>query len=297
MSSRSTSGVTIAFLGVGQMGLPMASRLISAGFSVRAWNRSPERLSELVALGGTGAQTPAQAVSGATVVITMLSDGPTTDAVAHGAEGALATLSTGAIWLQMGTIGVEWTERLGRSVTAAGALYVDAPVSGSVGPATAGNLVILASGPDEAQGVATPIFAAMGSHTFWLGAAGAGSRTKLVLNNWLVDLVEMVAETLKFSEALGLDPRKVIEMLADAPIGSPYAVAKARSMLDGDFTANFALKYALKDALLTLETARGVNEDLPLTESLIGTWQRAVADGAGDLDLSVVYRYAGRRGG
>jgi 3-hydroxyisobutyrate dehydrogenase len=293
MSNRNTSNVSIAFLGVGAMGTPMASRLLSAGFAVQVWNRSTERIKALAQLGASETSTPAQAVSGADVVITMLPDGPATDSVAHGPEGALATLSRGAIWLQMGTIGVAWTERLGKSVTETGAMYVDAPVSGSVGPASTGQLVILASGPDEARSVADPIFATLGSHTFWLGAAGAGSRAKLVLNNWLVDLVEMVAETLKFSEALGLDPQKVIEMLDDSPIGSPYGVAKARSMLDGDFSSNFALKYALKDALLTLEAARGVNDDLPLTESLIPTWRRAVADGAGDSDVSVIYRYVG----
>jgi 3-hydroxyisobutyrate dehydrogenase len=291
MSNQTTSNVTIAFLGVGEMGTPMASRLISAGFGVRVWNRSTERLKALVQLGATEASTPGHAVSGADVVITMLPDGPVTQSVATGPDGVLANLTSGQIWLQMGTIGLEWTERLGKSAADRGAIFVDSPVSGSVGPATSGQLVILASGPDEAQAVVNPIFAALGSHTFWLGAAGAGSRAKLVLNNWLVDLVEMVAESLKFSEALGLDPQKVVEMLADAPIGSPYGVAKARSMLAGDFTSNFSLKYALKDALLTLEAARSVNEDLVLTESLIGNWQRAVDDGAGDLDVSVIYRY------
>jgi 3-hydroxyisobutyrate dehydrogenase len=137
------------------------------------------------------------------------------------------------------------------------------------------------------------VFDVLGHHTFWLGDAGAGSRAKLVLNNWLVDLVEMVAETLKVTEALGLDPQVIVDILADAPTGSPYAVAKARSMLDGDFTSNFALKHAVKDAGLALEAARGVHEELPLTASLISTWQRAVDDGAGDLDLSIVYRYVG----
>jgi len=291
MSSQGTNDVTIAFLGLGQMGMPMATRLLSAGYRVQVWNRSTERVNELVALGAVGASTPSHAVSDAHVVITMLADGPATDAAAHGANGALATLGPGAIWLQMGTIGLDWTDRVRHSVEAAGAVYVDAPVSGSVGPAASGQLVILASGPDEVRAAVTPIFGALGRHTFWLGAAGAGSRAKLVLNNWLVDLVEMVAESLKLSEALGLDPREIVEILADAPLGSPYGVTKARSMLDGDFTPNFSLKYALKDALLTLEAARGVSLDLPLTESLIATWQGAVADGAGDLDLSVIYRY------
>ena len=292
MNNRKANDVTIAFLGVGQMGTPMASRLISAGFNVRVWNRSKERVKGLVQLGGTEASTPAVAAAGADVVITMLPDGPSIETVMRGAEGALDTQTSGTVWLQMGSIGIEWTERLRRSATDAGVHFVDAPVSGSVTPATTGQLIILASGPESAHRVADPIFAALGHDTFWLGAAGAGSRAKLVLNNWLVDLVEMVAETLKLSEALGLDPRVIVDILDDAPIGSPYAVAKARSMLDGDFTSNFALKHAVKDALLTLDAAHDIDRKLPLTESLIANWQRAVADGAGDLDLSVAYRYA-----
>jgi 3-hydroxyisobutyrate dehydrogenase len=269
----------------------MASRLVSAGFNVRVWNRSKERLKGLVELGAVEAMSPASAVAGVDVVITMLPDGPTVDKVMLGVDGGLAGMTRGAIWLQMGTIGVEWTERLQSEANREGAQFVDAPVSGSVQPAVAGELLILASGPDLARPLANAVFEAMGRQTFWLGDVGAGSRAKLVLNNWLVDLVEMVAETLRLSEALGLDPRVIVEILADAPIGSPYAVNKARSMLEGDFASNFALKHAVKDALLTLEAARDLNRTLPLTESLIANWQRALADGAGDLDVSVAYRY------
>jgi 3-hydroxyisobutyrate dehydrogenase len=284
-------GPRVAFLGTGAMGTPMASRLLAAGLSVRVWNRSKERLVGLVELGGVAAQTPALAVHGADVVITMLPDGAATHDVMRGSEGAASTLSNGAVWLQMGTIGIEWTERLRAVAASAGARFVDAPVSGSVQPASKGELIILASGPDDARAVAQSVFDIVGRHTYWLGTAGAGSRAKLVLNNWLVDLVEMVAETLKVSEALGLDPALVVDILSDAPIGSPYAVAKARTMLNGDFTSNFALKHAFKDAGLALDAAHDVKVELPLTESLISSWQRAVDDGAGDLDLSVIYRY------
>ncbi len=292
MENEKTNSATIAFLGTGQMGTPMASRLINAGFNVRVWNRSIERVQGLVQLGGIAASTPAEAAKGADIVITMLPDGPTVETVIDGENGALATMTRGATWLQMGTIGIEWTARLDVRATQAGVLFVDAPVSGSVAPATAGELLILASGPLTAQPVAALAFAAMGRETFWLGAAGAGSRVKLILNNWLVDLVEMVVETLTITEALGLDPRVIIDILADAPIGSPYAVSKARSMLEGDFSTNFALKHALKDAELALDAAKSVDHELALTASLISSWQRAVDNGAGDLDLSAVYRFA-----
>ncbi len=292
MEKERTNNLTIAFLGTGQMGTPMASRLIAAGFNVRVWNRSIERLEGLVQLGGIEATTPAEAASGADVVITMLPDGPTIETVIDGEDGAFTTMARGALWLQMGTIGIEWTARLGVRAMQAGVLFVDAPVSGSVAPATTGELLILASGPLAAQPVATRALDAMGRQTFWLGAAGAGSRAKLILNNWLVDLVEMVVETLTITEALGLDPRIIVDILADAPIGSPYAVSKARSMLEGDFTTNFALKHAVKDAELALDAAKSVDHELALTASLISSWQRAVDNGAGDLDLSAVYRFA-----
>jgi 3-hydroxyisobutyrate dehydrogenase len=291
MTTGHENEVTIAFLGLGHMGTPMASRLIDAGFRVRVWNRSKTRIEELVQRGGIEATTPSDAATGAEVVITMLPDGEATQDVMAGPDGAFSTMAQGALWLQMGTIGIEWTERLRKSSVDREVLFVDAPVSGSVVPASQGQLLILASGPTRSHGLAERVFRVLGHHTFWLGDAGAGSRAKLVLNNWLVDLVELTAETLHVSKALGLDPRDIINVLADAPIGSPYAVAKASSMLDGDFTSNFALKYAMKDASLALDAAHGVDVELSLTSSLIASWQRALADGAGDLDLSVIYRY------
>ncbi|MFZ0769756.1 MAG: NAD(P)-dependent oxidoreductase, partial [Acidimicrobiales bacterium] len=195
--------------------------------------------------------------------------------------------------LQMSSVGVVWAEKLGTLAAKHGVTYVDAPVSGSTGPAKSGTLIILASGPDESHDVVAPVFDALGKETVWLGAAGSGSKAKLVLNNWLVDLIEMTAETVHFSAGLGLDPLVVVKLLEDAPIGSPYAVAKARSMLSGDFTSQFALRLALKDAKLSLEAARAANVELRLTESLIESWQRVVDNGRGNDDVSVVFAEEG----
>jgi 3-hydroxyisobutyrate dehydrogenase len=285
---------TVSFLGAGQMGTPMASRLLNAGFNVRAWNRTIARVAPLVDLGATAAATPAEAAQGADVLVTMLPDGPTIESVVGGEDGALAALTHDAVWIQMSTVGAEWADRLKALADSSGVAFVDAPVSGSAPAAQSGQLIILASGPREVRDVAAPVLDAMGRETFWLGDAGAGSRTKLVLNNWLVDLVEMTVENLRFARDLGLDPRRVVEILADAPIGSPYAVAKAASMLDGDFTTNFALKHAVKDASLALDAARDLAHELTLTASFIDSWSDAITKGAGDLDLSSVYAYAAK---
>jgi 3-hydroxyisobutyrate dehydrogenase len=270
----------------------MATRLLEAGFVVRVWNRSPKRVTALVKLGAIATSSPAEAATGADVLVTMLPDGPLVEAAVTGSKGALETLRSGALWLQMSSIGVEWTAQLEELADAKGVVFMDAPVSGSVGPATDGTLLILASGSEKVRDEATPVLDAMGRRTMWLGEAGAGSKAKLILNNWLVGLVESMAETLHFSEALGINPELIIELLDDAPIGSPYAVAKARGMLAGEFAPSFALKLALKDADLAVASARDVGVDLLVTNSFIKAWHRAVDNGLGDDDLSVVYSNA-----
>src|SRR5262249_30862011 len=148
-----------------------------AGFAVRAWNRTREKAEPLAADGAEVAGTPAEAADGADVVLTMLADGETVERVMTDG-GALAALPAGALWIQSSTVGVEATERLAALAAGRGVVFVDAPVLGTKQPAEDGKLVILASGPDEAQGRCTPIFEAIGQRTMWLGEAGLGTKLK-----------------------------------------------------------------------------------------------------------------------
>ena len=305
----STSQPVIAFLGLGRMGRPMAMNLVRAGFHVRVWNRTLGKTSDFAAVGGVPAATPADATRGADVVITMLTDGPAVRAAMSGAgpEGGLAAAHKGQIWVQMSTVGQAWTNSLADDAAAHRVSFVDAPVSGSEGPATSGDLVILASGPSGPSGPSgatgpdgagvrdtlAPVFAALGRSTVWLGDAGAGTSAKLVLNNLLVDLVEVTAEALTFAKGLDLDPAAVVELIGQTPLGSPYTVQKARTMLAGDFRPAFALKHAVKDAGLAVDAARASDTRLALTEALLPSWRSAESSGHADDDLSVVYA-AGR---
>ncbi|HME65987.1 MAG TPA: NAD-binding protein, partial [Streptosporangiaceae bacterium] len=167
-----------------------------------------------------------------------------------------------------------------------GVHFFDAPVSGSQGPAQAGELTVLASGPHWMADDVAPVFGALGRATAWLGSAGNGTRAKLVLNNWLTTMTEMTAETLSFAGDLGLDPAAIVDLLESTPLGSPYAVQKARTMLAGDFTPAFALKHALKDAELA---AQAGGTELTLTSALLPRWRRAAASGHADDDLAVIY--------
>jgi len=278
----------IAFLGIGRMGQPMAANLARAGLRVQAWNRTASRAAALIPDGATVGGSPAAAAEGAGVIITMLADGAATEHAATGPDGFL-TAAAGAIWVQMATIGTEWTARLADAAARHGVTFVDAPVSGSQGPAEAGQLVILASGPARAHDVLVPVFAALGRATVWLGPAGDGTRAKLVLNSWLADITETTAETLTFARRLGLDPAVVVGLLEQTPLGSPYAIQKARTMLAGDFAPAFALKNALKDAELAAQAAQEAGAELTVTSALLPRWRRAAAGGHADDDLAAIY--------
>jgi 3-hydroxyisobutyrate dehydrogenase len=283
-----TAAPVIAFLGTGRMGGPMAANLARAGFAVRAWDRTASRAAALIEEGATVAASPAEAIQGAGILITMLADGPATEQALRGPDGQL-DLAPGLIWIQMATIGLEWTQRFVNTATRYQLSFFDAPVSGSQGPAEAGELIILASGPQWLREAVDPVFAALGRATVWLGPAGHGTRAKLVLNNWLADLTEMTAETLAFARQLGLDPAAIVDLLDSTPLGSPYAVQKARTMLAGDFTPAFALKHALKDADLAAQAAQASGAELSLTDALLPRWRRAAASGHADDDLAAIY--------
>lgn len=272
---------TVAVLGTGNMGAPIARNLLRAGFTVRVWNRTPAKAEPLVADGATYAPQPAAAVAGADVVITMLADG---GAVEH--VMADARLSPGTVWLQMSTVGVEWTDRLAASAAGRGVAFVDAPVSGSSEPAEKGELVILASGAGPVRARVEPIFDVLGRQTLWLAHIGDGSRLKLVLNNWLAVLVEGMAETLTLSTTLGLDPHLFVGTIAGGPLASPYAVAKGDAMLDARFEPGFPLRHAAKDATLARDAAQDRGLALPLTAALLRRWQDAIALGHGDDDVA-----------
>jgi 3-hydroxyisobutyrate dehydrogenase len=278
----------IAFLGTGRMGGPMAANLARAGFEVRAWDRTASHAAALAGDGATAAASPAEAVRGAGILITMLADGPATEQVWNGPDG-LSAAGPGLIWVQMATVGLEWTQRFANTAARYGVHFFDAPVSGSQGPAQAGELTILASGPHWMAEAVTPMFEVLGRATTWLGPAGNGTRAKLVLNNWLADITETTAETLSFARQLGLDPAAIVDLLESTPLGSPYAMQKARTMLAGDFTPAFALKHALKDADLAAQAAQESGAELTLTSALLPRWRRAAASGHADDDLAAIY--------
>ncbi len=274
----------VAVLGLGTMGQGMAHSLLRAGFGVDVWNRSPEAAARLAADGAVAHEDPAAAVAQAGVVITMVADAAAVEDVAFG-QGALAAARPSAVWAQMSTIGVDAIARLAARAARErpDVRFVDAPVSGTRAPAENGQLLILASGPEDARPVLDPVFDALGQRTLWLGAAGAGSRLKLVMNTWLVTLVEGAAEILALADSLGVPRSSVLGFLGDGNLSSPVAQAKGRKMDAGDDSPDFSLQWALKDINLALDAT---DRTLPVLEAIQRRWAALDKEGLGGLDLS-----------
>jgi 3-hydroxyisobutyrate dehydrogenase len=268
------------------MGAPIARNLLRAGLQVRVWNRTPDKAQALAAQGAQFASSPAVAAAGVDVLITMLTDGAAVEQVMTGPAGALSALPRSAVWIQMSTIGVEYSDHLADLAARHGIAFVDAPVSGSSEPAEQGQLIILGSGAGPVRSRVEPIFDVLGRQTLWLERVGDGSRLKLALNNWLTVLVEGMAETLALSMALGLDPHLFVDTIAGGPLGSAYATTKGTAMLDGNFVPGFPLQHAAKDAALANDAAYEQGLDLPLTDALLHRWQQAIALGHGADDVA-----------
>ncbi len=277
--------VAVAVIGAGIMGSAMARNLVAAGLTTRVWDRSPSATGPLADAGAVVAASARDAVRDAGVVITML---PTADAVESVIfDGRVAdAFADGCVWAQMGTIGVEATLRIRDRLAAQrpGVMFVDAPVSGSKGPAEQGQLLILASGPAAAADAVRPVFDVIGRKTVWLGEAGRGSQMKLVVNAYMSILIEGVAETMELADRLGIGHQQLAEVIEGGPLDAPIADAKLHKMDRGDYAAEFPLEWALKDVDLAIGAAGG--QAPPLLAALSGQWHAAVAAGYGRQDIS-----------
>jgi len=286
----------VAVLGIGAMGHGMAACALRAGIPTIVWNRTVEVTRDLAELGAEVAETAADAARRAAIVVTMVTDADAVLSVARD-QGMLAALAPGAIWAQMSTIGVAGTDRV---VAMAGAerpdvMLLDAPVSGSKDPAEHGQLTIFASGPDEARPRVAPLFDALGQRTIWVGAAGAGTRLKLVNNTWLAFAADAVAASVALARRLGLETETVADALGGGPLVSAWQAAKLRRIADGEFSAQFALSLALKDVHLALQAAGA--DRFAVLACLAEEWQQAVDQGLGEQDLTIVTRVLEQQAG
>jgi 3-hydroxyisobutyrate dehydrogenase-like beta-hydroxyacid dehydrogenase len=263
----------VAVLGLGHMGTPMARRLVETGHRVTVWNRT-QRVGAVP--GATVAESAADAVGSADVVITMLTDGGAVESVLFGQSGAAPALRSGTTLVEMSTIGPDALRSITRRLPA-GVDIVDAPVAGSTGAAASGSLTILAGGTDEAVARVEPVLAALGT-VRRCGGPGEGAALKLVLNTALVTALTSLADVLAVAEALGVDRASALDLLANGPLG--IAVQRATAGV-----GHFAISLAVKDLDLALAGADRAG-DLPLAEAAGARLRSVIADGRGEDDIA-----------
>ncbi len=275
----------ITLLGTGLMGEPMGLRLLDAGFDLCVWNRSPHKTLPLQQRGARVAQTAAQAVAGADVVLTMLANGPAVNEVLTG--GVAQVMPAHALFIDMSSIPPDMARQHAALLGQRGISALDAPVSGGVVGAAAGTLAIMAGGAPEAFERALPVFAALGRATR-VGPVGAGALAKLA-NQMIVGItIGAVAEALLLVEAGGADPAAVRDAIRGGFAESRVLELHGARMLSRNFAPGAHATTQLKDLASALRTAEDEGLELPLTRGVHALYSRFVETGGASLDHSAL---------
>ncbi|ALM51221.1 NAD(P)-dependent oxidoreductase [Halomonas huangheensis] len=291
-----TSTSSIAVLGTGIMGLPMACNLVTGGFNVTAWNRSSTRHTTLMEAGINVMPTPTDAVRGRDAVIVMLSSGPVCEEILFGEQGAAYAMAPGTLLIIMSSIGRNEAIDLAERSHSMGLEWLDAPVSGGEKGAIEGSLSIMAGGTEQAFERAKPILAAMG-RSVHIGPAGTGALAKLVNQLTVATTIAAVSEAMTLAEVGGADPARVREAMLGGFASSCILDQHGQRMLERNFTPGGPSKHQLKDTRAACDTARELGLDLPLLKLTDQLFSDFVESGGGELDHSALLLEVRRRNG
>ncbi|TDC62995.1 2-hydroxy-3-oxopropionate reductase [Streptomyces hainanensis] len=287
----------IGFVGLGIMGGPMAANLVRAGHRVAGYNRGPAKVERLVAAGGVGASSVAEAVRDAEFVFTMLPDSPDVEAVVLGEDGVLAHAAPGTLLVDCSTIRPDVARRVAEAAAARGVRALDAPVSGGEPKAVDGTLSIMVGGEAEAFAAAREVLGAVGTTVVHVGASGAGQTVKAANQLVVAGTIGLVAEALVFLEAHGVDTEAGLTVLGGGLAGSTVLDAKGRKMREREFAPGFRLELHHKDLGIVQSAAREAGLSIPLGGLVAQLVAAAVAQGDGTLDHSALLRQITRLNG
>jgi 2-hydroxy-3-oxopropionate reductase len=289
---------TVAFIGLGIMGGPMAANLVTAGFDVTGYNRSPEKVKALVEAGGRGADSAAEAVRDADVIITIVPDSPDVEEVTGGDDGIFAHAKAGALYIDMSSIRPDVAVRVAQAGRDAGLRVLDAPVSGGEAGAIEGSLSIMVGGEPEDVEAARPVLDALGKTIVHVGPAGSGQTVKAANQLIVAANIEVLAEAVVFLEAYGVDTKAALEVLGGGLAGSTVLQRKGPNMLAREFAPGFRLALHHKDLGIVTSAAREAGVVIPLGAVVSQLVAALVARGDGGLDhsglLKLVTELSGR---
>ena len=257
---------TVAFLGLGVMGHPMAGHLVRAGHDVCVFNRTAAKAAAWVAeYGGRSAATPREAAAGASVVFACVGNDDDLRSVARGDEGALVGMPAGAVFVDHTTASAEVARELYAAAKLRGLAFVDAPVSGGQAGAVNGALTVMCGGDAAAFALIQPVALAFARAVTHVGASGAGQLAKMVNQISIAGLVQSLAEAIAFGQRAGLDMHQVLEVIGKGAAQSWQMDNRGKTMLDGQFDFGFAVDWMRKDLGLVLDEARRNGAQLPVT--------------------------------
>ena len=290
-----TQTKTIAFIGLGVMGGPMAGHLVKAGHRVIAWNRTPARAqSWLERFGQDGnaslAVSPAAAAAGAQVVIACVGDDTDLAQVMLGTDGAMAAMAPGGLVIDHTTVSARIARELAQEAETRGLAWLDAPVSGGQAGAENGRLAIMCGGTEQAFAKAQPVMAAYGARMVHVGAAGAGQATKMVNQICIAGVLAGLSEAVRFADAAGLDTEAVLEAISGGAAQSWQMENRWRTMAAGEFDFGFAIDWMRKDLGHALVEVRRLGVSAPVTALVDQFYAEVQAMGGGRQDTSALIR-------
>ncbi|HEX2132783.1 MAG TPA: 2-hydroxy-3-oxopropionate reductase [Actinophytocola sp.] len=278
----------IAFIGLGIMGLPMATNLVRAGHEVAGYNRSEPRRARFAEAGGTAAGSVAEAVHDAEVVITMLPDSPDVESVVLGPDGVLESAAAGALLVDMSTIAPATARTVAELAAETGVRAIDAPVSGGEQGAIDGTLSIMVGGEPADVDAARPLLEVLGGTVVHVGPAGSGQTVKAANQLVVAGTLQLVAEALTLLDTQGVELRPAVEVLSGGLAGSAILDRKAAGMLAREFAPGFRVDLHHKDLGIVVDSAREAGVVIPLGAAVAQLMAALRAQGHGDLDHSAL---------
>jgi 3-hydroxyisobutyrate dehydrogenase-like beta-hydroxyacid dehydrogenase len=288
----------VGFIGLGNMGQPMARNLVRAGHQLVVYNRSRERAEALTKEGAAIAENPAMAAK-QEVVITMLADDHAVESVVFGPNGVIEGMEPGTIHISMSTISPALSQRLSAAHREHGQKYVAAPVFGRPPVAAAGKLTIVAAGPQDAISKAKPLFEVLGEQTFQVSEEPQHANLIKISGNFLIAcVIESLGEVFAVSRKAGLDPQKPFEVFSNSLFNAPVYKIYGPQIIEGKFSPpGFKLPLGLKDIRLMSEAADQLAAPMPFASVVHDNFLSAIANGHSDLDWSALALVAEERAG
>ena len=280
------SNTRVSLVGLGHMGVPIAERILEAGYPLTVFNRTTAKMQPLLDRGARAAGGLPELLAESDICVSSLSDDAALGAVA---TPLLSGARPGTVLIDTSTVSVAASARVAAAAAEAGVLYLRAPVSGNPVVVRSGNLTVIVSGPAEGFERARDLIAAIGPNIFYVGSADEARIVKLVLQVMIAGTAQLMAESLVLGETAGVDRARLLEVMGNSAVGSPFVKYKTDPLLRDDYNATFTTSMMKKDVDIVLELAAERAAPLPLTEKVAELLEATIEGGYADVDFIALF--------